>query len=107
MWKRVLREKVVNKEEKEAHKKMEEQLKSFKEGLHFKMVVDKNGWFAQCVEIPEIITGGDEADPTQTVIIHSTINAIKTAFDVPITELSERSPYSYPKITIQQDFQLA
>lgn len=91
---RIFKEKAKNSEVKTAYKQMVEQIKQKGGALHFVIKTDQNGWAAACREFPGIVTGGDETDPSQTEIYSTIIDAVKTAFNVPINnEMRERSPY--------------
>jgi len=72
----------------EALKRMEEQIKKVGGELHFVMETDEEGWFSVCKEFPAIVTGGPSLNPSEEEVFRLTIESIKTAFDVPITDTS-------------------
>ncbi|MDE1919389.1 MAG: hypothetical protein KGH56_01685 [Patescibacteria group bacterium] len=50
--------------------------------LHFTIHRDTDGWSARCDEIPGLITGGKELDPSDTEIQSHIREAIHTAFHI-------------------------
>ncbi len=75
--------------------------------LHFTLKVDDEGWFSKCVEFPNIVTGGYNPNPSQEEILRSTVEAIKTAFHVPIGDLSEdkaKPDLGKVKVSWERDF---
>lgn len=78
-----------NMDVKKAFARMDEQIREKGGTLHFSMKVDDEGWFSVCKEFPNITTGGSNTNPAQEEIFMATIEAVKTAFDVPITKVTK------------------
>jgi len=51
--------------------------------LHFRVEQNASGWMAQCQEIKGIITGGENANPSQEEIVFNLRDAIRVAFNAP------------------------
>ncbi|OJI08680.1 MAG: hypothetical protein COV08_03265 [Candidatus Vogelbacteria bacterium CG10_big_fil_rev_8_21_14_0_10_49_38] len=50
--------------------------------LKFDLETDEHGWSAQCKQIPAIITGGSNSDPTESEIENQIRDAVHSAFHV-------------------------
>jgi predicted RNase H-like HicB family nuclease len=61
--------------------------------LTFGINKDENGWIAQCDEVPGIIAGGTNPNPSPNEIESEIRSAIFAAFNVRETEPEARSPY--------------
>ncbi len=61
--------------------------------LTFSLSKDENGWTSQCDEVPGIIAGGTNPDPSQNEIESEIRSAIFSAFNVNETKTEEKSPY--------------
>lgn len=104
----IAQEKVDNKKLHEALKKMQAQLKTVNGQLNFLIKIDNEGWVAICKEFGGIVTGGANKNPSEKEIIKSLIDAIKTAFHIPINKLkiSNKQKLEFPKINIVRELQL-
>lgn len=98
------REKVDDEEVKEAFERMYKQIQEKGGGFHFSMKVDDEGWFAECQEFPSIVAGSSNKNPTKEEVFHSIIEAIKIAFDIPITTSEKVDEESSVKIKLEQEF---
>jgi len=100
---------IDDKELKEALKKMGKQIKSINGQFTFDFKIDGEGWVARCREFDGIITGGISNNPSQEEIMQSLIDAIKTAFHIPISKLKIQNNelHGLPKIKVVREFQLA
>lgn len=100
---------IDNKELREAFKKMEKQIEAVGGQLTFDFKIDDDGWIARCREFDGITTGGTNKNPSQEEVMQSLIDAVKTAFHVPISKLKIQNdePYKLPKIKVVREFQLA
>jgi len=105
-------------EKKEYLEQMNKQIQSAGGSLTFVVQVDEEGWFAKCKEFPGIVTGGPNKNPTQNEVAKSIIDSVKTAFHIPICELSEhvtakkqkaktsvKTKTKFPKVTIERELQ--
>lgn len=100
------KENTNNKEVMEAIAKMKEQIKEYGGRFTFDVVMESDGWHAQCREYSGIITGGKSRDPSEQEVFESMIDAIKTAFHIPIEKLKiEEQQATMPKIEIVREFQ--
>jgi hypothetical protein len=66
--------------------------------LTFKISKDDEGWTAQCKEVPAIITGNTNPNPTDTEIESQVRDAIYSAFNVKVqqkTILPEFQKFKY------------
>ena len=64
-------------------------------------IIDDEGWFARCKEFDGIMTGGRNKNPSEKEITQSLIDAIKTAFHIPISKLEvEREELSLPRTKV-------
>ncbi len=98
----------TNKELCEAIKKMNEQIKQTGGKFTFDFGIDEEGWFARCKEFDGIVTGGTNKNPTEEEVMRSLIDAIKTAFNIPITKLEvKKEEQCMPTIKIVREFQFA
>lgn len=61
--------------------------------LTFDVSKNAQGWSAQCAELPSIITGGTNPNPSENEIESEIRSAIFAAFNVHETELDMKSPY--------------
>lgn len=102
-------EKKDDKELKQALVRMNEQIKAAGGQFTFDFKIDDDGWVAKCKEFEGIVTGGENKNPSQEEIMSSLIDAVKTAFHIPITKLKfEKGDFPtirMPKIRIVNDFQ--
>lgn len=65
-------------------------------GLTFGKVEKSNkGWVTECVEIPSIIAGNANPNPTNTEIESEIRQAILAAFDVKTEEQNVKSPFKF------------
>jgi hypothetical protein len=78
----------VQEEDKKAYEEMARQIAEAGGSLSFCIVIKEDGWSADCNEFPQIITGGDSPDPREEEINRAIIDAVKTAFNVPIQALN-------------------
>ena len=101
------KENLNNKELQEAIKKMNEQIKDIGGKFTFDFRIDENGWFAQCKEFDGIITGGKNKNPSEKEVMCALIDAIKTAFHIPINKLEIEEEIPLPTIQIVREFQFA
>ncbi len=104
------KEDLNNKELREAIRKMNEQIKDNGGKFTFDFSINEEGWFARCKEFDGIITGGTNKNPSQEEIMQSLIDAIKTAFHIPISKLKikkEGLPLPTIKIVSIREFQFA
>lgn len=101
------KEKTSSEELREAFKKMDEQIKAVGGQFTFDFKVDNDGWMARCKEFDGIIAGGTNKNPPEEEIMQSLINAIKTAFHIPINKLEIKSdaPLKLPTIKVVREFQ--
>lgn len=117
-FKKALQEPVDTREKEEAFAVMNRQIDEHGGSLTFSIAIEDDGWSAQCKQFPAIITGGEDPNPTQKEIILAVIDAVKTAFGVPICELEETLiptesceplsvSHSQPKILLEQVVNLA
>lgn len=104
------KEEVNNEELEKALKNMQKQIDASGGELNFILKINDDGWVAQCKEFEGIITGGPSTNPSEKEIIKSLLNAIKTAFDVPINDLSsikkkdkKQNKYPNPKIKLTRE----
>jgi len=89
MW--FAKEKINDEELKKSFDRMTEQIKPMGGKLTFNLKVDEEGWIAKCKEFDGIITGGTNKNPTQEEIRQALVDAIKTAFHIPIKKLEFRN----------------
>ncbi|MFZ1075406.1 MAG: hypothetical protein WAN50_03475 [Minisyncoccia bacterium] len=61
--------------------------------LTFSLHKDEDGWTAQCEEVPAIIAGGTNPNPSENEIESEIRSAIFAAFNVQETEPEKKSPY--------------
>ena len=61
--------------------------------LSFDMTLNKDGWTAQCKEVPGIIAGGTNQNPTESEIETLIRDAIYAAFDVKLEKKDSKSPF--------------
>ncbi len=54
-----------------------------KRGLSFRLNITNDGWVAECVDIPGIITGGSEVNPSKQLMKNQIADAIFSAFEIP------------------------
>ncbi len=105
------KEKVADKDLLEALKRMNAQIKAVDGQLTFDIKIDNDGWTAKCREFDGITTGGTNKNPSQEEIMQSLIDAIKTAFHIPISKLKiqndglQKFP-KFPKIRVVREFQM-
>ncbi len=101
------REKVNSKELFEALGKMQRQINAVGGQFTFDFKIDGEGWVARCKEFDGIVTGGASKNPREEEIMQSLIDAIKTAFHIPINELEIKSEQTqkFPAIKIVREFQ--
>ena len=66
--------------------------------LHFIIKSHKEGWLAQCEEIPGIVTGNTNSNPDQEEINKHIREAIFSAFSVNIKDISKEERASMPNI---------
>jgi hypothetical protein len=76
--------------------------------LHFKVVQDENGWYAECEEIDSIITGGEGVIPDDDEVANKIQDSINSAFSIGTADSIEdnNSPDKDVKLPAFQ-FQLA
>lgn len=74
--------KLVGNSTAESYTNMHREIDKVGGQLSFTLIIDQEGWSAQCNEFP-IITGGNNKNPTGEEVIQSIKEAIKTAFNVP------------------------
>ena len=102
------KEKVTSEEALVAMERMNEQIKNVGGRLTFTLKIDKDGWVARCKEFDGIVTGGASKNPSEKDIVKSIIEAVKTAFDVPICKLEireEKQESGSPRIKLIREFQ--
>ncbi|NQU82426.1 MAG: hypothetical protein HQ539_00555 [Parcubacteria group bacterium] len=105
------KENINNKELLEAIMRMNEQIKSVDGRLTFDIKIDNEGWIARCREFDGITTAGTNNNPLQEEIMQSLIDAVKTAFHIPISKLKiqnnelQKFP-EFPKIRYKKEFQM-
>lgn len=68
--------------------------------LTFALTISKEGWVAQCNEMPSLIAGNTNPNPTDTEIASEIREAIFAAFDVKLDTNGPRSPYQEFKYSI-------
>ena len=96
------------KELQEALQRMGEQIKAAGGQFTFDFKIDEEGWVAKCREFEGIVTGGADKNPSEEYVMQSLIDAIKTAFDIPINELEiKRQMQALPTIRVVREFQFA
>jgi len=101
MWR--LFERVDDSELKEALEKMQRQIEGVGGTLTFYLKIDNEGWFAKCKEFDGIITGGANGDPSEEEVLHSIVESVKTAFDVPIQRLQrQQDAPTIPTVLIEE-----
>ncbi len=101
---RFFKEKITDEQTEESFIRMMTQIKARGGNLNFVITIDKKeGWFAVCKEFPSIISGGKNTNPSEDEISRSIIEAVKTAFHVPIKELRTEEENSGVKITLQRE----
>src|SRR3989344_561384 len=61
--------------------------------LNFEVNKTEDGWTAQCKELPSIVAGGTNPDPTGNEIKTEIRSAIFAAFNVQETAPEKKSPY--------------
>ncbi len=66
--------------------------------LHFIIKSHKEGWIAQCEEIPGIVTGNTNSNPDQEEINKHIREAIFSAFNVNIKSVSKEERASMPSM---------
>ena len=94
----------------EAIKKMNDQIKKNGGKFTFDFGIDSEGWFARCKEYGGIMTGGTSKNPTEEEVMQSLVDAIKTAFHIPITKLEikkQEEQCAFPTIKIIREVQFA
>jgi len=104
--KRIFREKVEGEKTHDAYDNMRAEISKKGGNLSFNVILDEQGWFAECNEFPAIITGGDTPKPTDEEINRSIIEAVKTTFHLPIQELNFEgieSKLKFTTITTKQE----
>lgn len=108
MWDLFAKENINDKELQEAIRRMQEQIKAVGGQFTFEFIVDDEGWVAKCKEFDGIVTGGADKNPSEEYIMQSLIDAIKTAFDIPINKLEvNRQLHQLPTIKLVREFQFA
>src|SRR3989344_3585270 len=102
------KENTDNEELREALQKMENQIKAVGGQFTFDFKIDDEGWIATCKEFDGIVTGGADRNPSEEYVMQSLVDAIKTAFDIPINELEiKRQMQALPTIRVVREFQFA
>lgn len=100
-----------NEELREALKRMNEQIRAVGVQFTFDFKIDGEGWVARCKEFDGIVTGGANKNPSQEEIMQSLIDAIKTAFHIPINKLEiknkELQKLPIVKVVSVNEFQFA
>ena len=88
--------------------RMQKQVESVGGRLTFLFKIDDEGWIARCKEFNGIVTGGETKNPSEEEVIRSLVDAIKTAFDIPVSKLEIKPEQKLPKIKIirEREFQL-
>ncbi len=77
--------------------KMNEEIKKVGGLLHFSINMDESGWYAQCKEFEDIITGGSETNPSDKEIQKNIREAIHTAFHVSLIDSENKIPVNNAK----------
>lgn len=102
------KENISDKEVLIAIERMNEQLKQSGGQFTFDFKIDEEGWFAQCKEFDGIVAGGSSKNPSEKEVFQALIDAIKTAFDIPISKLEiESEAIKLPKIKVVRELQFA
>ena len=98
-----------NKELHDAVNKMKEQIKNSGDQFTFDFSIDDEGWVAKCKEFDGIVTGGASKNPSEKEIMQSLVDAIKTAFHIPISKLDIecKNELSLPTIKVVREFEFA
>lgn len=96
-----------NKELQEALERMNKQIKAVGGQFIFDFKIDDEGWVARCREFDGIVTGGTNKNPSHKEVMQALIDAIKTAFHIPISKLEIKSNElrKLPKIKVVREFQ--
>lgn len=69
---------------------MNEEIRKVGGLLHFNIHADASGWHAECVEMEDIITGGQSPNPTDDEIQVNIREAIHTAFHITLAQREEK-----------------
>ncbi|OHA73667.1 MAG: hypothetical protein A2940_01780 [Candidatus Wildermuthbacteria bacterium RIFCSPLOWO2_01_FULL_48_29] len=105
------REDTNDKELREALMRMVEQIKAVGGQFTFDFKIDDQGWAARCREFDGIVTGGASKNPPEEEVMQSLIDAIKTAFHIPINRLEIKSAEAQElpmiKVVREREFQFA
>lgn len=101
------KESINNKELREAFERMEKQIKAVGGQFTFAFKIDNEGWTARCKEFDGIVTGGANKNPREEEVMQSMVDAIKTAFHIPISklEIESRELKKLPTIKVVREIQ--
>ena len=78
-----------------AFNNMAKELEQFSEPLFFAVERSSDGWVVQCKQIPGIITGGSNPNPSDEEISNAIRDAIRAAFNIAVTPRPQTNNIDY------------